>query len=233
MSQTSPAPLFSLQRMAQLALYVIVRPAEYFRTMPRQGPLAEPMLFVMVMAIAAALLASLPLLLLHGQAPALLDILVLTPGLSLGAVFIASAIVMLLWKALGSPHGYQVAFRCVAATMALAPVTALLAFVPYVGAVLNIAWTMYLWTIASVEVHGISQRKAAVAFTLLGLLMAGGIWQMQSMQAQILAERLEPLGITLEQFEAMSPQEQNRVLQQILQVPPGGAGGATSGPAAQ
>ncbi|KKW67805.1 hypothetical protein AAV94_09315 [Lampropedia cohaerens] len=208
-----PAFSFSLKRVLQLALYVIVRPSEYFRTMPRSGPLVEPMYFSAVIGLVSGLIAMV-LDALLSDLPFSLISLLLVPGLVIGAVFIVAGIFFLLWKLLGSRQGYGVAFRITAATLAISPITAVLAFVPYVGLLVNVVWTMLLLIIASVEVHGIGRRKATIAFTMLGVVLAGSAMWMHALQST-LEQQLRELGVTPAEFNQMSPQEREQVLQQL------------------
>lgn len=212
MQQPSP---FDLQRMLRLALYVIVRPTEYFRTMPRGGSLAEPVIFTMVLSLLGAVIFALLALPMTQQLPALGDLLLL-PGLVCGGAMVVALVLMLLWKMLGSREGYVTAMRCVAATMALVPVTSLLAFWPSLALVVNALWSIYLLYVASLEVHGIGRAKALSLLALLAALAGASLWSNYVMQTLVQSQRLQ-LGVDEQTYKRMSPQERQALDQKVLE----------------
>ncbi|RMX04897.1 hypothetical protein D8I35_13635 [Corticibacter populi] len=216
MPSNPPTSLFDPKRILALALYVITRPADYFRTMPRTGALAEPLVFASAMAVVSALLAALIMLAGGGARASLLDILVTVPLMTIGAAFIVGGILFLVWKLLGSQQRYETAFRCVTATLAINPLTVIINLIPYLGILVGIAWTSYLLVVASVEVHGIARRKAAITFTVLGVLLAGSALVGEYSSRQFSA-RLEAMGITQEEFSQMSADEIRAVVEKMLQ----------------
>lgn len=202
-------------RIVQMALYIIVRPADYFRTMPRQGSLAEPLAFSIVLSIVATLISALiGAALNQNEGMSVLDLLILAPGMIVTASIIGAGILFLLWKVLGSQQGYGVAFRCSVATLAITPVTAIVAFIPMIGLWVNVVWTMYLLVIASVEVHGISKRKAIIAFTIFGAVIAASSALMTAGQV-MLEEQLRELGVSPAEFTAMDKDQQQKTLSDI------------------
>lgn len=212
---------FDLQRIARLALYVIVRPAEYFRTMPRGGPLVEPMVFTAVLSLAGAIVFALISWPLTGQLPALGSLLIV-PGLVCGGALFVALILMLLWKLLGSQQSYATAFRCVAATMAVVPLTALLTPLPDLSLIVNASWSIYLLYVASLEVHGIGRPKALLLLALLTGVMGASLWSNHTFQT-LVREQRQQLGVSEQAYEQMSEQERleidRRVLERLRQRP--------------
>lgn len=202
-------------RIVQMALYIIVRPADYFRTMPRQGTLVEPLAFSIVLSVAATLISALiGAALSDNDGLSVAELLIMAPGMIVTASIIGAGILFVVWKVLGSQQGYGVAFRCTVATLAISPITAVLAFIPMVGLWVNVVWTMYLLVVASVEVHGIGKRKAIIAFTIFGALIAASSAFMSAGQA-MLEEQLREQGVTPAEFSAMDRDQKRKTLEGI------------------
>lgn len=202
-------------RIVQMALYIIVRPADFFRTMPRQGTMAEPLAFAIVLSVVATLISAvLGLVFTHNADVSLAELLIVAPGMIVTASMIGAAILMVIWKILGSQQGYGVAFRCTVATLAISPITAVLSFIPMLGLWINVIWTMYLLVVASVEVHGVSKRKAIIAFTIFGAVIAASSAFMSAGQA-MLEEQLREVGVSPQEFSAMDRDQQKSTLEDI------------------
>lgn len=202
-------------RIVQMALYIIVRPADFFRTMPRQGTLVEPLAFAIVLSLVATLISALiGLVLGQNEGVSIAELLIVAPGMIVTASIIGAGILFVIWKVLGSPQGYGVAFRCTVATLAISPITAIVSFIPFVGLWVNVIWTMYLLVVASVEVHGISKRKAIIAFTIFGGLIAASSAFMTAGQA-MLEEQLRELGVSPAEFSAMDRDQQQKTLEEV------------------
>jgi Skp family chaperone for outer membrane proteins len=84
--------------------------------------------------------------------------------------FIGAGIAFLIWKVMGSQEPYETAYRCVAYTGALSPLTTLLGIIPFLGAVLGILIGTYFIVIASVEVHKIPVKKAWTVFGIIAVI---------------------------------------------------------------
>jgi hypothetical protein len=174
---SGPAPAgFSLEAVFATARSVVLEPTAFYRTMPRDGGWNEPMLFLLSMAAASAVVHFVAHAVLHfGRGGALgvvaggfmvLFSLFLIPL----TVAFGSVLVHVLWLVLGSKQSLETSFRCVAYSAALMPVQALAQSLPFVGAVAGIAvflYSAYLFVPASVEVHGLSRPKVLVAAAFL------------------------------------------------------------------
>lgn len=204
-------------RIVQMALYIIVRPVDYFRTMPRQGTLTEPLAFGIVLSVVATLISALfGLAFSQNDGVSITGLLIVAPGMIITASIIGAGILWLVWKALGSQQPYGVSFRCTIATLAITPITAVFAFIPFVGLWVNVIWTMYLLVVASVEVHGIGKRKAIIAFTIFGAVIAASSAFMSVGQA-MLEEQLHEVGVSLAEFSAMDKDQKQKILAEIEQ----------------
>lgn len=205
------SPKFDINTVIAVAKEVITTPAAYFQRMPKSGGFSEPLIFVVVMALAAGIIAA--LLSFTGSATGMLAygfgaIIFLPVGAIIG-VFIGSAILFVVWKLMGSEENYETAFRCLAAITAIYPITAVLSLLPYVGAIIGIAWSSYLLIEASVAVHGRDKKTATIVFGILGALM---IFSNLSSEyaARQMGERMEAMGGQFEDFGSLSPEEQGK-----------------------
>jgi hypothetical protein len=167
---------------ARTAVRVVARPAAFFREMARTGGYLEPMAFVLVMAVATALVDSvlallgLKFILSVGMAVARIMIY---PFIILLGSFIWAAVVFIVWKLAGSREPYETAYRCVAYLSALMPVLTIVETIPAAGPFLVIAAWVYYYVAASVEVHKVPAKQAWLVFGIFGaalyvlLLMTG------------------------------------------------------------
>ena len=163
--------------MPDQAIGVITAPRAFFRTMTRTGGYLDPIVFLLVMGLAAALIQIILGFVGLGQAgmmgmaaAGLLAIVMLPLFLVIGG-FIAAAIGYVVWRFLGSDQPFETSFRCVAYMSAIAPITALISAIPYLGTIAHVAWGMFLVVVASVEVHGIRERTAQIVFGIIGAIL--------------------------------------------------------------
>lgn len=160
--------------MPATALRVITRPAAFYREMPKTGGLAEPLVFMLVMATVTAVIDALlgligvKLILSPGMAIARI---IIYPAIILVAGFIWALIMQAIWRAMGSKEPFETAFRCVAYVAALMPVLTIVAAIPQAGPFLSIIAWVFFYVTASIEAHGIKPQKAWAVFGILGAVM--------------------------------------------------------------
>lgn len=154
---------------------VIFKPAAFYRDMPRSGGYAEPLIFMVVMALLTALVMAVAGMLGVGpvgmMAMGLTGIVVL-PIMAMIFGFVGAAILFVIWKIMGSRENFETAYRCMAFAYAYAPIAALVSGVPYLGTLLSTLWPMALMAIASIHVHGRGKNASWAVFGILGLLSA-------------------------------------------------------------
>jgi len=155
------------------ALAVIKSPTEFFRQMPKSGGIIQPLIFAVVLAVVAGLLRA-GLGFVFGDTTFWMAILVviLVPIFVTIFSFVGAVVGHLIWKMMGSKESYEASYRCCAYATAVAPLTQLFEWVPYLGAVLGIVWFTYLMFVAAIEVHGIREQTARLGFGLVGGAMA-------------------------------------------------------------
>ncbi|GIX31024.1 MAG: hypothetical protein KatS3mg124_1496 [Porticoccaceae bacterium] len=213
-----------LARIWQDARQVIVDPVSHFRALERSGGFGPPVLFVAVMALCAAVVALLLGALGLAPGPGVAG-LVLMPLFAVLGSFVAAAVLLLVWKLLGSQENYETAYRCLAATTALYPIAALLAIIPYLGGLVALAWATWLLVVASEEVHRIPRRKAAIALGILAALLA--LANLGAERAARHAEkRAAQLERELEEWQRLPPEEAGRRLGEFLKGLEEGSGAA-------
>lgn len=225
-SESTPSgghDLPSAAGIIQTFIAVITRPAEYFAAMPRNGGFVQPLIFMVVMGVAAGIVhAVLGLLgLLPGVAGAMaLAAIILAPILIVIFGFVGAAILFVIWKIMGSEQSFETAYRCAAYGSAISPLTQLLAIIPYLGAVLGLAWWTLILVVASTRVHKIRQGVAAAVFGIIAVVLA-----LASVGAEMAARRmqtaLEQAGQQLQSGSANSRdadkamQDMSKMLQRI------------------
>ncbi len=163
-----------LNGIKESAIKVLTSPQTFFKEMPKTGGYIKPLIFMIVMGVIGGLIQSLF---------SLIGLQVAT-GLAMGVVsivlvpivvgifgFVGAAILYLIWRLMGSQEEYETAYRCVAYTSALTPITCVLGIVPYIGGAVGIALAVYFTIIASIEVHRIPSQKAWLIFGIIGALL--------------------------------------------------------------
>jgi hypothetical protein len=179
--------------------------------MPKSGGLAEPLIFVVAIAVVSGLIRAVLGLFHFGVAVsafAAIGSIVLVPIFAIIGSFIGAAILFGIWKLMGSKESFETAYRSAAYMTAISPITALLALIPYVGGLIGLAWGLYLIVTASVEVHRIQARTAWLVFGILTAVMA-----LISVTGQIRARRfarsMESLSRSfgVEPGEEMTPEQ--------------------------
>jgi len=144
--------------------------------------------------------------------------ILIIPIMALIGSFIGAAILFVIWKLLGSEEFFEPAYRCVAYSTAIIPITALLGLIPYLGSIIKLAWSTYLIYVASVEVHNLKASTAMAVFGVLGSLMLfialSGERAARSLSTQF--GGLEALGKQLEKKGELSPGEAQKALAESL-----------------
>lgn len=168
---------------------VIMAPADFYRAMPKGGGFGDPLVFVVVLGVVSGVVQAV-LSLVHlgaaGSVMMALGLIILSPVWIVVGSFIGAAILFVIWKLMGSNESYEVAYRCGAYTAAIAPITALLGIIPYVGSLAGLAWGLYLIVLASVEVHKLPAKKAWLVFGIIAAVLA-----MMSLSAQAGARKVQ------------------------------------------
>ncbi|MFC1679896.1 YIP1 family protein, partial [Elusimicrobiota bacterium] len=193
------------QGMINTAKQVILKPYDFFRSMPKEGGFKDPAIFLVAMTVATqaitlALGLGLGVLRLKSLGVIKLVLMVIGPaffGLFIMpiAMLIAAAVAHLIWMLLGSKENFETSFRCVAYTSAIGVVYAVASKIPLVGMWLAIPvglYGVYLFLPASTEVHGVKKKSAAIvagifAFIVLasGISSAIMIWKLKRLARSV------------------------------------------------
>lgn len=213
---------FDITDVLNIARQVIRTPAEFYRSMPRDGGYTQPLIFIIVSGAVTGLLYSILSLFtgagLGAMNAGFLSLFLVPIGMIIGC-FVAAAILFVIWKLMGSTRNYQTAFRCQAFASAIFPITALLSMVPYLGTLIAVIWSTWLVINASIEVHGIERQRALLVFGILGALLLymnlNGEYMSRQMQAR-LAEMDVETRESLQNLENMSPEEAGKALGEFL-----------------
>lgn len=197
---------------------VITNPVAFYKQMPRTGGLVEPMIFMVAMGIVGAIL-QIPLsffgLGMAGSFFMALAYIIIMPIFTIIFGFIGAAILMLIWKVMGSSEDFETSFRCFAYACAISPITNLLHFIPYLGPILGLAWMAYLLVIASVETHELMAKASWIVFGIIA-----GILALMSISSQHTASKYtkeaENIKKKLDAIEQMNPEEAGKKVGEFL-----------------
>ncbi len=157
------------------AMMVVTRPVDFYRRMPKKGGFGAPLVFMIALGVVSGLVKAVLAMLGFGVAMGV--------GMALGSIivmpifiavfgFIGAAVVFVVWKIIGSGEDYETAYRCLAYSCAITPITTLVQVLPYLGIIVAMAWGTYLIVCASTEVHGIPVRKAWLVFGIIAAILA-------------------------------------------------------------
>lgn len=204
-----------LKQVLDTFVSVLTTPKDFFRTMPKTGGFKDPLIFMVIVSIAAGILQAAVALFGLGMAASIgmaFASIILIPILMAVFSFVGAAILFVIWKVMGSNESYETAYRCGAYASAVMPITALLNTIPYLGVILGMAWTLYLMVTASVEIHGLEEKSAWIVFGIVFGLMA-----LMSSCSQYAGRKMEEkVGAFQERVEDMSPEEAGRAVGEFL-----------------
>ncbi len=176
---------------------VITNPVDFYRGMTKTGEFGNPIIFVLIMAVASAVLLGLFALFGVGNIGGAMAVgvggVILLPIMFFLFSFIGAGTMFVIWKLMGSQESFEISYRCVAYASAIYPITALAGLIPYLGSLIGVAWWIYLMIIASQEVHQIAQKTAFMVFGILGALLI--VTNLSSeMAARHMASQFENVG---------------------------------------
>lgn len=170
---------FDFSIIVETAKRIITSPTQFYQNMPHSGGYGNPVVFVVVLALAAGVISSIWALLGAGPAAGMASgvaTIVILPLFTVIGSFILGVLLFVIWKLMGSTQGYETAYRCVAFSIAILPVVAIANLIPYLGQIIQTGWACWLMYIASIHVHKISLGTAKVVFAVLaGLLLISSI----------------------------------------------------------
>lgn len=209
-------PAEEVKNIMPAAIAVITGPADFFRGLPKSGGYLRPLLFIVVLSAVSGLLGA--LLSLAGLGPASglatgLFAIVLMPILAAIFGFIAAAILFVIWKLMGSRESFETAYRCLAYTAAIMPVTTVLNLIPYVGPVIGLVWMTFLLVTASTEVHTIKKKTAWAGFGAICAVLV-----LISVSAEIAGRKMagHMQSWPQESQGEMTPEEASRIMGDLL-----------------
>ncbi len=163
------------KELTNLSIKLLLRPADFFRAMPKSGGFVEPLLYVVAAAVLGVLLNTIESLLAHGAGMRDLGILfiqlIIVPSIVVILSFFFAGVCFALWSFMGSQENYQTSYRCLAYMHILFPIVVLFSVLPYLG-LLGIIWWLYMMVIASREVHKVPFKPALLAFGIIAAIPA-------------------------------------------------------------
>lgn len=221
----SESSKFSLEIVIAQIKQITTDPVSFYKSMPKTGGYGEPIIFVLVAALAGGIIY------------AALSIIGLTPGpdmAGIGAIigfpiggvigsFILSAFLFVIWKLMGSPENFETAYRCVAYSFGLMPALAVCMIIPYLGTIIRTLWGTWLVIIQSTEVHGRAKSTATMVFGILAALMVLTGLRSEYVARQALEQAEEYMqnlneaqSNALKNLEGMSPEEMGKAAGEFM-----------------
>jgi len=158
---------FDISTVIADAKKVVFSPVTFFKEMPHSGGFADPAIFAAVMAFVMGVVFAIYSLFGMKYGGAGLASIIMFPIFGVIGSFIGGAILFVIWKLMGSEKSYETAYRCVAYSYAIAPVLAVISFVPYLAGIAKTLWGSFLMYTASKEVHQIKEQTAKLVFGIL------------------------------------------------------------------
>jgi len=165
----------NFQEIPSLAIKIITNPVGFYQQMPRNGGLRDPLIFMVILSVVAGVLSAVLSTIGFGTGAAMaggLIAIIMVPIFVVIFGFIGAGIAYVIWNIMGSQENFETAFRCVAYTAAIAPITAILKLIPYLGSFATALWPMALLAIASIHVHRRSEKASWVVFGVIGAILA-------------------------------------------------------------
>ncbi len=198
---------------------IITNPVGFYRRMPKTGGYGDPVTFMLVIAVVTAVLMAVSSLFGFGTVGDAMAVgfggIIFLPIMALFFSFIGAGLLYVVWRMVGSPKSFEVAYRCVAYAAAIYPLTIVIGLIPYLGSIVAVAWWTYLMMVASMEVHRLPQQTAYVVFGILGIFFLATNLSSE-IAARRLAAEVEQIGGKVKQLEDMSPEEAGEAVGKFL-----------------
>jgi hypothetical protein len=178
-------PVDPIRSAPETASRVLRDPQSFFATLPREGGYEAPAIFAGTMLLAYGVI--LALFALIGLGPAgFFYALIIVPILAGIGLLVAAAIVFFASQALGGEATFESSFRIVAYASAIAPIGALVSFIPYAPLLAN-AYGIYLTIVAVIAVNRVPEGRA---WRILGGI--GAVLLLLAFFATMASRRMEP-----------------------------------------
>ena len=185
MSELGPEPVDPIRSAPETASRVLRDPQGFFATLPREGGYEAPAIFAGTMLLAYGVI--LALFALIGLGPAgFFYALIIVPIFAAIGLLVAAAIVFFASQALGGEATFESSFRIVAYASAIAPIGALVSFIPYAPLLAN-AYGIYLTIVAVIAVNRVPEGRA---WRVLGGI--GAVLLLLAFFATMASRRMEP-----------------------------------------
>lgn len=204
------------------AIAVVTRPHEFYGSMRKSGGFFEPLFFMVVLGAVSGLLAA--LLSFVGLTPADafvtgLAAVIFMPVFIAIFGFIGAAILFVIWKAMGSAESFETAYRGMAYTAAILPLTTVIDIIPYLGGVIGLVWMTWLLVIVSTTVHNIGAKTAWAVFGAVCVVFVLATVSLE-VTARRMAAQMDAWDADsrnrMEQLQDMSPEEAGKAMGEFL-----------------
>jgi len=197
---------------------VVTNPVGFFKDMPKSGGFIEPLVFMVSMGVVAGIIQAvfgiIGLTYAASFVTALTSIIIVPIAIAIFG-FVSAGILFIIWKIMGSQESFETAYRCGAYTGAIVPITMVVGSIPYLGTIIGLAWTTYLFVIASIEVHKLNPKVSWIVFGAIGLLFSL-ISISSQYTARSITTQMGSFGGKMENMKDMTPEEAGRAMGEFL-----------------
>ena len=165
-------------KMTDDAIKVVTDPKGFYASMPQKGGFQTPIIFAVIMSLAAAavtfVLAVLNMGAMSSMGFGAISAFIVYPiGIVLFS-FIVAAIMYVVWRLMGSEKDFEVAVRCVAYSTAVMPIAAAIMILPFIGNIVQPIWGCLLMYMASITTHGREEQTSQIVFGILAAILVLG-----------------------------------------------------------
>jgi len=164
------AVTFNPSGILKTAVFIITKPVDFFRQMPKTGGYFDPLIFVIIFGMLSGIIQLAINAIQYGPLvdfSATIGSIIFMPLVVALFSFIGAAILYLIWSLMGSKEDFEAAYRGAAYLSALSPITTIIGLIPYLGTIVSLLIGLYYTVIVSIEVHSIPAKKAWLVFGVL------------------------------------------------------------------
>ncbi len=209
---------FDFNTVIETAKKIVTQPRQFFEQMPKTGGYSEPLIFAVVMGLAAGVLAAIFSFFsssaLGGMSFGIISI-ILMPIFAVIGCFISGLIMFVIWKLMGSSENYETAVRCVAYSTVIMPLIPIAGLIPYLGTIAIDALWFWLMFLASLGVHKLEQQKSMIVFGVLALIMIMVGISGERTQRQM-EDRMSEFNEQMGDLSEMTPEEIGKAAGELL-----------------
>lgn len=151
---------------------ILFQPTLYFSSSEDKLDFSDGTVFVLLMALAKVLLASLGIGPVLGGSTAGVLTLFLAPGAAIAGTFIGAGIILFVCRGLRGHGDYGDAFAVAAALSVLLPIGQVFTSLPLLGPLLIMSWAWWIVSRGAIQVFHVAPQRANAGFAVIYAALA-------------------------------------------------------------